>query len=436
MKKVIETILNLNEMIYFEYEIENDILNIQGYDYDVNYYNEDKFKNFLKAEINYRIINNLIKEDSKDRFSLDYEDKLYCVKCIFSLNEIHGVLNKIEETLESKEINNINKAKDLVIEIGQTYSEFSNTKKLLKNLLFNVRELVEIANCGTILLLDESNYFTVEASFGFDEEEMKGMRFKIEDSFYFLITQGLTHETIIINDLKKLIKLNNSKVVVTGEGKEVLSSMVAPIIINNKIYGTINIESDKNYIFREFHKKILDYIAKQIAIVLKQKFMYDEIKFLSIHDVMTGLGNRTAYEKLISELIDNKNEFFSIIIDINEFKKINDTYGHPEGDFVLIDFSNKLESTFGKNYAFRIGGDEFVVISLDANIESLNMKLESLNNICKLKGVISNQETINYSFSWGMAKFPEDGKTIEEIYKKSDIMLYENKKRLSRRSTD
>lgn len=143
-------------------------------------------------------------------------------------------------------------------------------------------------------------------------------------------------------------------------------------------------------------------------------------------DVMTGFENRTAFE------IELKTKNFTgelayLVFDSNNLKKINDTYGHQEGDKVIIGTAECLEEVFGSTgRCFRIGGDEFVVIVRDFPEKEITKKLEALKKVIAEKNEkrrIPIELACGYAFEEGTAAVPE------KLFKEADARMYENKRR-------
>ncbi|MEA4815630.1 MAG: EAL domain-containing protein [Lachnospiraceae bacterium] len=144
-------------------------------------------------------------------------------------------------------------------------------------------------------------------------------------------------------------------------------------------------------------------------------------------DTLTKTLNRASFiEKVAAVLSENPTmQHALIIIDIDNFKYINDNFGHTAGDLALITISNNLKSVIRQNDLFgRIGGDEFMILIKDIPYSTLIEK--RARQICDLMRK-ENDSGISVSGSLGIAVYPKDGTTFEELYKKSDLALYKAK---------
>lgn len=151
------------------------------------------------------------------------------------------------------------------------------------------------------------------------------------------------------------------------------------------------------------------------------------------HDQLTGLYNRHAFLQLsnviINEVKSNKSKYNFAILDIDYFKKVNDTYGHNAGDMILKQFANILTALSNKDIVVgRWGGEEFVMItSDDIKYKDFVIMLEKLRaKISKYKFKIENKKTINITASIG-STFSDNYGVIEDTIKKADDKLYKAK---------
>ena len=150
-------------------------------------------------------------------------------------------------------------------------------------------------------------------------------------------------------------------------------------------------------------------------------------------DGLTGLYNSATTRSKIKQLLSvphssEENQIF-ILFDLDNFKKINDNFGHSTGDQVLIDVGNKLKQHFrSTDIVGRLGGDEFIAMLCDVKSDHYVDIIAS--SLCRELTQTYTQENISItvSASIGIAVAPQDGTTFEELYKKSDAALYQVKK--------
>lgn len=154
-----------------------------------------------------------------------------------------------------------------------------------------------------------------------------------------------------------------------------------------------------------------------------------DLVFQATHDQLTGLSNRTYLQKNIGEWLHKNALPFSILyVDLDNFKNINDGFGHQCGDDLLVELSRRLKKAIPeKSIIIRHGGDEFVIFTHLTHDDSL---LELAHNIITVisKPYDINKLNLNVGASIGIGKYPEHGNTLDMLLRAADIAMYESKK--------
>ncbi|GAC33779.1 sensor domain-containing diguanylate cyclase [Paraglaciecola polaris] len=216
--------------------------------------------------------------------------------------------------------------------------------------------------------------------------------------------------------------------------------------VNNKGHwsGEVAVRKASGEIIHTWHStsaiKRNDTIQGYITIFSDISTHIDEIekvRFLAYHDYLTALPNRMLledrFEQLKRQLNRNKhnqqNTFNILFFDLNNFKSINDTYGHAFGDKTLISFAKALhESIREEDTASRISGDEFVLL-LEQQEQSFDsddfFKRLGENLLFQLE---KNGCPVELDYSYGLAKYPDDGDTLKSLLHVADNRMYEMKK--------
>ncbi len=156
-----------------------------------------------------------------------------------------------------------------------------------------------------------------------------------------------------------------------------------------------------------------------------------QLKYIAHHDFLTGLYNRRYFFELLKEytpLAKAKNEFFALaIIDVDDFKTVNDTYGHDIGDRVLKEIAEGLRKSLKQDdIAVRFGGEEFCVVLKNSSQKSvLEYLIKLIKNIEHQKIVLHDGKVLHVTISSGVT-FSE-GNTLDEMLKQADLALYKAK---------
>ncbi|MDX2370836.1 MAG: GGDEF domain-containing protein [Colwellia sp.] len=154
-----------------------------------------------------------------------------------------------------------------------------------------------------------------------------------------------------------------------------------------------------------------------------------ELHKLSMIDNLTNIYNRRYFFKMSQDIISlakrEEKKVSLLMIDIDHFKNINDTYGHQGGDSILINLVKEIEKVMRKSDVFaRIGGEEFAVLLHNASVEGAIVIAEKIRATIENKTFIYNTTTINLTISIGIAELNKNNTTIETLYTQADKQLY------------
>ncbi len=221
--------------------------------------------------------------------------------------------------------------------------------------------------------------------------------------------------------------------------------IIAPVahLINQAHYGRMN----RMYMTELKQREELETMYERIAVThtelscrynelneknIKLQENEDKLFHLAHYDMVTNLPNRMAVIERIQELIKRsvteEKSFYIVFIDIDFFKKINDTMGHHIGDLFVEKAAERFKASLHKEDMIgRIGGDEFaLIISRDLNWEEAYYYLENIRQDFLKPFTVCNNE-IKTSASFGVAAYPEDGKGVIELMRNADTAMYKAK---------
>lgn len=229
------------------------------------------------------------------------------------------------------------------------------------------------------------------------------------------------NDCIIIDDVEQLQKTNPAAYA-TLHAQEITSLIAAPIFLDNKLAGYIGID---NYDSEKI--KNSSYLLLSMSIFLSYAIRHrnhvDMLHRLSYHDLLTNALNRNAFMDVLSQFRPGQYASAGIIyIDINGMKEINDFYGHHQGDKILITTVAKVFNLFKPDELFRIGGDEFVIITYDLTETDFYEKFNLLRNI------FCEKTNLPFSIATGSCwvKSPSD---LNSLLQQADSSMYADKKK-------
>jgi diguanylate cyclase (GGDEF)-like protein len=218
------------------------------------------------------------------------------------------------------------------------------------------------------------------------------------------------------------------------------SVFALPLLYENKLIGILAILSEKKNAFNSHQTNLLEVLGNQASTSIANARFHEEIERLAITDGLTGLFNyRNFQERLLQEFsrFDRFSEPLSmLIIDLDYFKKINDTYGHPVGDTVLKGVADIIKTTIRSiDIPARYGGEEFAVILIGTDANGAKNMAERLRQAVMNTSFSAGGNTFKVTISIGISTFPyHDVTSKEELIEKADQALYYAKREGRNRS--
>ena len=164
----------------------------------------------------------------------------------------------------------------------------------------------------------------------------------------------------------------------------------------------------------------------------------ENMAILAFRDALTHVGSKVAYDNaatmLDKDISDNKVSSFAIaMIDLNDLKTINDTYGHANGNTYITGACHILCNIFTHSPVYRIGGDEFVVILKDVDFDKRKELIEKAREtFAKTEMDATKEPWERYSIAIGISEFFKSGETVESVFKRADEEMYNNKLKMKK----
>jgi diguanylate cyclase (GGDEF)-like protein len=205
-----------------------------------------------------------------------------------------------------------------------------------------------------------------------------------------------------------------------------------PFTINNDISLSLAAtgESEKELEEITSHISSIKHYFEAAKPVIESQILMEKLRDTSLRDGMTGLYNRRFLEEVIDKIMHQANrskETYSILmLDVDFFKMVNDTYGHDAGDKVIVEIGKVLKDNIrDADLAIRYGGEEFVVMLHNASDEgTMDVANKIHSAFAALSFDVGTSEPLKKTMSIGIAKFPQDGDTLWKCIKFADTALY------------
>ncbi len=333
--------------------------------------------------------------------------------------------------LHKKKIAYLNNTKDILYDLREKVIEAVDKEQVYKLILKAAIDMLPKASKGSILMEGKDKLFHYEALIGYSEE-LKEIKLMKEEVFLYAKNQfkGIA---VIKNPARfneNILNFEKHKIFQDTESLDICCTLSCPISINDRVIGVINLDStEKGAIFSEDDIKYLKYIINELKLVLRVFLMQDDLRYQANYDALTGLYNRRYLEYLLSyhlEMSKNKCKKPTLIfIDLDNFKRINDAYGHKSGDKALVLISNILQKKMNSSsYIYgRMAGDEFIVFIPHGDEKNAIKVIEEVREVYSHETI----GDINLDFSYGIIEVTDSSRNLEELIHEADEKMYEVK---------
>jgi diguanylate cyclase (GGDEF)-like protein len=279
----------------------------------------------------------------------------------------------------------------------------------------------------SLLMVDEQKeelYFAIAV--GPASETLKQLRLKVGEGIAGWVARH--GESLIVPDVYTDPRF--AKRIDEMTKWQTRSIICVPLKSKHRVLGVIQLINCSLDSFGESEMFFLHALCDYAAIAIDNAKAMERIQELTITDDCTGLYNaRHLYKVLESEVYRAQRfgqEFTVVFLDLDHFKKVNDTHGHLVGSKLLSDIGFRIKAALRLiDYAFRYGGDEFVVLLPQTSKENGITVAKRLQDSIRTEPfVMEGNISLNIKSSLGVASFPEDAKSAHEIIRQADEMMY------------
>ncbi len=318
---------------------------------------------------------------------------------------------------------------------------YTMSEKIMSNLDM---ESLSLSIYSEINKLMKVEFFAL-GSFDSDKNELTtySVRFgKIQLNDTFNIDGGKTFSSyclknkkiLVIDNIVKEYKKYVNNIDLEGRGVTLpMSGVYIPLILNNKLIGNMIFQSLDEKAYDSNAISYLKIIGSYVAIALNNAIEYNKMEKIAIYDSLTGFLTKGEIikegNKIKKEFTINQKEFCILMIDLDDFKFINDKYGHVVGDSVMKMLAKNISGHIRtSDYIGRYGGDEFLIICPNMSMENAFSLAERIRKSTEeTKFYIDDTNNINITLSIGVYEFTKDDLSFLEAVNYADMMLYKAK---------
>jgi diguanylate cyclase (GGDEF)-like protein len=216
------------------------------------------------------------------------------------------------------------------------------------------------------------------------------------------------------------------------EIQEVRSMIIAPLVSDEVVYGAISLESPLPGAFNENDLRLLASFAATATAALKNAQLHAHVQKMALTDALTNVYNRRGFHEFGWRLFESARRFHRplsvIMIDLDEFKEVNDTWGHAIGDQVLVGVAERLSRNVREvDLLARLGGDEFAILLPETDLPTGVKVAERLRQLLAETPIMTDREMVSISVSIGIARLSTQTEDLSSLIDHADVGLYEAK---------
>lgn len=313
-----------------------------------------------------------------------------------------------------------------LIEVARASVSTIELDALLKAILESAMRFTGIPAGSVALYENRSGTLTLRAHSGLSSEFVAFDQWAVKPGG--LTDQLLQHDEILfVEDTEQVEYFRNPLAVKEG----IRSLICIPLVTKGNIHGVLYLD---DFVPRQFDKdrmKLISVLASFAAMAIENAKLHHETFQMAITDGLTGLYNRRYFEQVLPQEMERaaryEQSFGLLMIDVDNFKNFNDTYGHPMGDRILATIATAIEKSLRSvDFAFRYGGEELVVLLPETDQDNACRVAERIRKRVvrdtnkRMRGLLKEPITV----SVGVSCYPFDGDKTDTLVSKADEFLY------------
>jgi len=306
----------------------------------------------------------------------------------------------------------------------------SDESELFESIRSICRSFFQYDKLTIVLSSEDKEEAVIKLVDGLLDDADEGMEFKIQNSLH---GKAIQDNTIFCSNswFDEYPNMGRFK---SGDMNEYnfMSVLSIPLRSDGESRGAITLELLRSKVYSDTDIRLLKLLCSKISTILNWQKAYKKVHLTSIHDGLTGLLNHKAFLNRFEEEISRAerfNQMFGLVIlDLDKFKSVNDSYGHLYGDYVLEDVAKIIsESVRTIDVVGRYGGEEFAVLLINSDIEDCIPVAERIVKSIEAKTFLKSSIATNITISGGLAGFPRHAKQVKDLIEKADKAMYESK---------
>ena len=318
-----------------------------------------------------------------------------------------------------------------ILNVAQIVVSSLDLDEVLQNILHSAMSVMDMP-AGSVALYDANNYqLELHAHAGLSDKFVALDRWRVKPG-------GLTHEILergevfIVDDTARADFFTNPLAIEEG----IRSLIAVPLKIHKRTIGVLYLDDFKSREFDAEKLELLSVLSSFATMSIDHARLYARTLQLACTDGLTGLYNHRQFKKTFIEEVARAKRYSKplavILLDVDDFKKFNDTYGHPNGDIVLQEMAVMLKELLRDcDSLFRYGGEEFVTLLPETPLAEAVKVAERIRIFVETESprfLTGITKTHGITVSVGVAALPDHGADTQSLLQKVDDLMYQAKK--------
>ncbi len=334
-----------------------------------------------------------------------------------------------------EQIKRANREVFTLYELARVFSSSLNLNETLELFVSRVNELIPFDTCVVYLLNKDGDSATAAYTTGRNKDQLLGKRIKSGEG----ATGYVLKKRQPVSNINPALDFSFYKL----EFMQDYTAMASlPLIAEEELVGAVSLYSCEIESYLDEHMRLLEAVSRIAADAILKAVKHADAESRALTDPMTGLPNarglQQQFDYEIARAKRKGSEFHVLMLDLDGFKKVNDTYGHKAGDLLLKEISQIMRSQL-RDYDFlsRYAGDEFVAIIPETDepeIEELRRRIETAVRTFRLP--VGEGEYARVGVSLGASCFPRSGETLDKLVIAADQAMYSVKAEHKRREEE
>jgi len=313
---------------------------------------------------------------------------------------------------------------DSLYHLVRAFNETHNLDDFFRQATEVLRETLDFKHIALLLYDEDTEELVIKSAVGYEPEGgMQGMRIPLDRGITGVATRS--RSTVVLGDVTQ-----DERYVVGSPS--IRSEVATPLLHDDKLLGVLNIESEQERAFTQNDVRLLELLAGELTLVLERVQLMERLRIQSITDPLTGLFNHRHLKRCLVQEVHRAKRYDKpvslLLMDVDDFKLVNDRHGHTFGDRVLRAIGQRTQAQLRlTDILARYGGEEFAVILPETPLESAVVAGERVRRAIASSPVEHGDKEVEVTISVGAAAYPSGAADWDTLLAAADRALYRAK---------